>query len=831
MKHVIAIAVFFALSVSAHAQTTCKFNVRGTGEVTFTFGGNLSVGGPSCSQQAATPTFSPAAGTYTSAQTVTISDATAGATIYYTTDGSTPTTGSTIYSTALSVSSTTTVKAIAAAAWYTNSAVGSAAYTITSSGPLWTGVLAPSRAMDWSKAGLQVDGIAAGKIPSVALGYTQCGTTIAPIGALGSPVAVDPINAAIAACSPNTYVLLGTGNFYLTGTISLKSQVVLRGMGANATSLIMTTIDTGACDGYRTAVCAAGSTNYVGGEQNTASWTAGFAQGTNTITLSNSLNITAGSTILTLDQQDEANDTGNIWNCLAGNCSNKAFTGGFARTDGTCSSTVSPNVGYCSQQQQVLITSCSPSCNNAGSTVLTLAEPLAMPNWRLSQSTGAWWATTTIYRAGFEDMSVDISAPNDPITGQGGVSAFFVLGCYECWVSGNRSIMAARNHIDLYQSAHSVVQYNYAYQSISHSSVSYGIEIANGSDNLVLANICQQVTDSCPSNTGGGTGNVAAYNTAIYNIFTSPGWMQANDYDHASGTSYWLREGNSSIGFISDMVHGTHHFTSLFRNYFRGWQGAPCDGTACNSETIPVHPMAGSRYFNVVGNVLGQAGYHNTYQCINEGLNGETSIFVAGELGDNCSNAGDIAAYCQNPTPSGCGATGNNDVFGVNSLMRWGNYDTVSAAVRWVSGEVPSTLEDTTGTVSAYAAILPSTEALPNSFLLSVLTTSSSTPCGTGLWFNNNPTRSTCEPFPYYGPDVTSGDLGTCTSGTYAGSVCRVGSAQCGGSIACAQAMAGHANLNPTHSCFLDVMGGAPDGTGSILTFNRAACYALDPTR
>ena len=79
---------------------------------------------------AATPTFSPVAGTYTSAQTVAISDTTAGASIYYTTDGSTPTTASLAYSTPIAVNATETLKAIAAAPGYSNSAVGSAAYTI-----------------------------------------------------------------------------------------------------------------------------------------------------------------------------------------------------------------------------------------------------------------------------------------------------------------------------------------------------------------------------------------------------------------------------------------------------------------------------------------------------------------------------------------------------------------------------------------------------------------------------------------------------------------------------------------------------------------------------
>ena len=80
---------------------------------------------------AATPTFSPVAGTYASAQTVTISDATAGAKIYYTTNGTTPTTASSVYSAPISVGSTETVSAIAVASGYSNSAVGSAIYTIT----------------------------------------------------------------------------------------------------------------------------------------------------------------------------------------------------------------------------------------------------------------------------------------------------------------------------------------------------------------------------------------------------------------------------------------------------------------------------------------------------------------------------------------------------------------------------------------------------------------------------------------------------------------------------------------------------------------------------
>ena len=78
---------------------------------------------------AATPTFSVAAGTYSSAQAVSISDGISGAAIYYTTNGTTPTTSSSLYTGPITVSATETVQAIAVAAGYANSYVASVSYT------------------------------------------------------------------------------------------------------------------------------------------------------------------------------------------------------------------------------------------------------------------------------------------------------------------------------------------------------------------------------------------------------------------------------------------------------------------------------------------------------------------------------------------------------------------------------------------------------------------------------------------------------------------------------------------------------------------------------
>ena len=80
----------------------------------------------------AAPVFSPISATYSTAQTASIGDYFSGATIYYTTDGTTPTTSSSDYSSPVTVSSTETLNAIAAATGYYNSSDSAAAYTISS---------------------------------------------------------------------------------------------------------------------------------------------------------------------------------------------------------------------------------------------------------------------------------------------------------------------------------------------------------------------------------------------------------------------------------------------------------------------------------------------------------------------------------------------------------------------------------------------------------------------------------------------------------------------------------------------------------------------------
>ena len=112
-----------SVTISATGTTlkavACKdgFNVSAVASATYTL-------------KCATPTFSVAAGTYTSTQSVELSCTTTDAVIHYTVDGSTPTAGSPTYSSAITVDDDMTIKAIAFKTNYASSDAAEAAYRI-----------------------------------------------------------------------------------------------------------------------------------------------------------------------------------------------------------------------------------------------------------------------------------------------------------------------------------------------------------------------------------------------------------------------------------------------------------------------------------------------------------------------------------------------------------------------------------------------------------------------------------------------------------------------------------------------------------------------------
>ena len=119
--------------------------------------------------RAATPTFSPPAGTYGAPQSVVLSDASPGVNVYYTTDGTTPTTASFLYTGPISVTATSTIKAIAAGPGWTASAVATVAYTLRAATPTFspaTGTYSAPQSVVLSDTS-----------PGVTIYYTTNGTT------------------------------------------------------------------------------------------------------------------------------------------------------------------------------------------------------------------------------------------------------------------------------------------------------------------------------------------------------------------------------------------------------------------------------------------------------------------------------------------------------------------------------------------------------------------------------------------------------------------------------------------------------------------------------
>lgn len=531
-------------------------------------------------------------------------------------------------------------------------------YPLSEVAQAWDGVLAPDRAMNWSRAGV------AGGIP---VRTTVC-ATLAP----GATTA--EINNAIANCPNGQVVYLSEGTYSLgSGKIEFaRSNVTLRGAGSDKTKLVFT--GRNSCGNAGGNVCFGTGGGWIQGGYSSsptysADWTGGYANGTSTITLSNTSGLAVGKIII-LDQLNDSTDSSGMYVC---------------NTGGKCAYTSGGGDVWGGNRHQRKITTVSA----ISGTQVTLASPITLTNWRAGQQPKARWSGyTPVKFVGVEDLSVDSTAMSYSSSG-----TFGFIGTVDSWLKGVRSVMGDRSHVQLYQVTRITIQDSYFHGSRNGISQSYGVELFGASSDVLIQNNILQHNTAPININDGGEGVVVGYNFTIDNFRAdSANLMSASYHLHSPGVAMVLVEGNSGLAFVQDNWYGTVHFVTLFRNHLFGdICSSQLDGCPSkNAQTAIIQAAAYSRFFNLVGNVFGRSDYYTSYE--------------ASSLG--CSAT---AIYCFGYSHANGGVTDTQTKLRV---MRWGNYDTVSGAARFDATEVPSGL-------AQFANQVPANQSLPASFYLS----------------------------------------------------------------------------------------------------------------
>ena len=654
----------------------------------------------------------------------------------------------------------------------------------------WTGVVATSRAIDWSQAGV------IGGIPSA--NWSQCVTSACQtVTTNGASSTAAQIEAAITSASgSSTYVLLPAGNYTLTQlSVSGVSNVVLRGAGANQTVLSFTSGDP--------SIDIIGNSTGSAVLVTPASGQAGaIPQGATSVILASVANLKVGTPII-FDQLASATDDGGV--LVLG--TDSSYTGPFTAPGnagpysidgvsqgyrGTCSS--GPSTCYL-QDQMVFVTSCNgvttagSACSGTNVTV-GFSPSIHMMNWSTTSSMSARWSASPTMYFGIEDLTVDDT--NDP-----GADNIGFMYCSNCWVKGIRSIDGSGNggapgHVMWQWGANDSVVNSYFFLTQNHVTSSYGINCAGESNLRVENNIFHAIASPVITN-GACNGMVVGYNYDINNYYTESSLYGQNFFgEHAGGIDTNLLEGNIANYVDGDNIHGTGNLESFFRNVLTGpladcWSSGSAYATAvygqCNNGVTPVEFLSYHRFYNVVGNVLGTTGVNTEYQLIQSYSNPQPYIYVLG--------GGDTVPADPNVQPT---------------AMFWGNADSATGfgSPRFNCSEVPTALA---GVQAPYSNPCPSSHTLPSSFYYA------SAPS----WWPSG------KPWPIIGPDVSGGNISICSSGTYVRSLVTSVSMCTGGTGA--TGMNGLAYSNPAMDCYLS-LGGLPDGTGPVLSnFNESSCY------
>ena len=625
-------------------------------------------------------------------------------------------------------------------------------------------------------------------------------TTVTSAGASATAA---QIQAAWTSALDGTYVSLAAGTYSLAClSLTGNSNVALRGAGANQTIINAT----GSCSGAGISVANTGGTNEGSPASVTpvSGHTGALIQGQNTAILSSVANLVVGNPLI-FDQNDSTTDNGGI--LVLGSPS--SYTGPFTApgnagpysVDGESQNarcpggTSSPSTCF-HQEQIVFVTSCNgattvgTACTGTN-VVVGFDPPLQMPNWSSTNTMSAWWATSPIQYAGVEDLTINM-------TSSSGTDGIYLTHCSNCWVKGVSVIDTNLAHVRLNYSANDTINNSYFFLTQNHVTSSYGVDCDSCSRALFENNIFHGIASPVIWN-GTSNGNVVGYNFNANDYYTASTGFSQNFYgEHSGGVDTNLLEGNITQNWMAgDNIHGTGNLTTFFRNVISGLPGecyasgstyATTVYEPCNNPLVPFQIQSYHRFYSVIGNVLGTSG-HNTSYLGNESFS-NSDVYSLG-LGDSVPNDPNVNA----------------------TIMLWGNADSATGftAPRFNANEIMAGTAFVSLPTSQQLGFnpVPANQTLPASFYYTAKPS----------WWPAG------KPWPLIGPDISAGNLLTCTGGSQTTSLVT-NSSQCpsGTTAAFANSLA---SSNPAMDCYLS-LGGLANGTGPQLSnFNEAACYAI----
>ena len=496
------------------------------------------------------------------------------------------------------------------------------------------------RRITWS-AGLD----SSGGIPN----YTSVTCTgLDPSGTIDNTA---QIQTCITIAAAGTAVFIPAGTYRVDGTITMKSNVVLRGAKAAVAPWLP------AADGSATTLnMNGGGIDFNGGEKwtnwnpaapNGTSITAGYAQGSSGITVSDASVYAVGDYISIYQDQDPT-IVSDFETYLGEDC-------------GAC-----PDRHVLQQYSQIT--------GQSGNT-LTIDPPIyyvtPIPlNPKIRKQTFG------VISAGLENLRLNGNGTNTRI-----IRFHFALNC---WTKGVETYNVGA---DPSGSPHIWTDFSYGneYRDGYHhhgagndGGENFGIQFINwNSRHKIENNIVRDTRHAIVF--AGGSGNAILFNYTDDNWESVPGAPTTPKTDfisedetpnHGAHPYMNLWEGNSATSFGADYVHGSSSHNTLFKNFVR-----------CIRTTMPltnpwswdcVHIEQYSRYYNFVGNVVGQ------------------SSFTTGTVVSNSANSDPL------PIMFSFGRSGYGGVYAdtlpFSTAIKHGNYDYITQGVAYWDGGADHTL-------------------------------------------------------------------------------------------------------------------------------------------